>query len=194
MKRRIVRYKNLILVLIGLVAVIIGISVWYFLKTPQSSSKQILKVGDTRLEVSQAKAQTTISKGFEFPIKADKASEAVHVGYFIDNVELRDEIVVKGQKATALKGKSFLIINLKITNNSNSPIIINTKDYVRLIVSNNDKELIAPDIHNDPVEVQAISTKLTRLGFPVNDSDTTLSLKVGEINGSKTDIPLSFNK
>jgi hypothetical protein len=71
-------------------------------------------------------------------------------------------------------------------------IEINSRDYVRLIVDGNTKEMLAPEIHNDPVEAQAISTKYTRVGFPINTSDKNLVLQVGEINGPKQTIKLEF--
>ena len=69
---------------------------------------------------------------------------------------------------------------------------MNTKDYVRLSINGTDKELLAPEIHNDPVVIQAISTKSTRVGFPLSASDKKLKLFIGEINGNKTQIELNF--
>jgi hypothetical protein len=42
------------------------------------------------------------------------------------------------------------------------------------------------------VEVQAISTKFTRVGFPINENDSDLKLRVGEIEGEKETIPLEL--
>ena len=56
----------------------------------------------------------------------------------------------------------------------------------------NENELLAPDTHNDPVEIQAISTKFTRVGFIINDSDKDLVLHVGEIQGDKEKIELDL--
>lgn len=111
----------------------------------------------------------------------------------LTSAELQDEIVIKGQKANAVKGKEFLIINLKLTNNYSKTIQINTRDYIRLSVNKSDEKLAA-DIHNDPVEVQAISTKYTRLGFPIDETDKNLTLYVGEINGKKESITLNLKK
>lgn len=144
---------------------------------------------DERVNVQPAKAKETLNKEFTFPIKDANGKEVSKIKYTLQNAELRDEIIVKGQKATAIKGRTFLILNLKLTNDYTKPVQINARDYVRLIV-NNSSEKLAPDIHNDPVEVQAISTKLTRIGFPINDRDQKLVLQVGEISGKKTDITL----
>lgn len=71
---------------------------------------------------------------------------------------------------------------------------MNTRDYVRLIIDGNQEEKLAPDIHNDPVEIQAISTKQTRLGFAIDDNDKSLALQVGEIDGEKEVIELNLRK
>ena len=71
-------------------------------------------------------------------------------------------------------------------------IEIDSKDYVRLSVNNSD-EWLAPEIHNDPVEVQAISVKNTRLGFTINAKNESLKLLVGEIDKDKQEIELNFN-
>ena len=129
---------------------------------------------------------------FAFPLKDNKVEKVAEVKYMIEKAELRDEIIVQGKRATAVKGRTFLIFNLKVSNEFTQSIEINTKDYVRLSVNGNEEEWLAPDIHNDPVTVQAISTKYTRVGFPINDSDTNLIIRIGEIEGEKEKIPLEF--
>lgn len=172
---------------IALVALIIagGASV---LANRQNSTSN----SDSKFDVQKPKASITLSKDFSFPLKNDKGEEIGKIKYTLENAELRDEIVVKGQKAVAVKGRIFLIVNLKIVNDSSQGIQINTRDYVRLSMNNNEKELLAPDIHNDPVEVQAISTKPTRLGFSINESDKNLKLHIGEIKGDKTTVDIKF--
>lgn len=144
-----------------------------------------------RVTVKGAKATSDLNREFSFPVRSDSGDEITSIKFVIEKVELRDEIVVQGQKATAVEGRTFLILNIKITNDFDSALEINTKDYVRLSV-NGRGEWLAPDIHNDPVEVQAISTKQTRLGFPVNDTDKNLRLKIGEIDGQKEEVEISF--
>lgn len=146
-----------------------------------------------KVEVKGATATQEINREFVFPLKSGKGDEVGRVKYLIEKGELRDEIVVKGQRATAISGRVFLIFTLKISNEFNKAIEMNTKDYVRLSVNGNRDEWLAPDIHNDPVEIQAISTKYTRVGFPINEGDHDLILRVGEIDGEKEEIPLVFN-
>jgi hypothetical protein len=146
-----------------------------------------------QVAVSGPKATETFNKEFDFPLSDSKGKQVGTFKYIIQSIDLRDEIVVKGQKATAIQGKTFLVINLKIVNDFSQAVQINTRDYVRLSINSNTNEWLAPDIHNDPVEIQAISTKLTRVGFAVNNTDHDIILRVGEINGTKTNLPVKFN-
>lgn len=144
------------------------------------------------IRVKPAVASVDVNRTFSFPLKNDADEEVGELEYEIIKAEKLDEIVVQGSKATAVEGRTFLILNLKIKNVLNQSLEINTKDYVRLSVNGNKDDWLAPDIHNDPVKVQAISTKNTRIGFPINDSDKDLVLRVGEINGEKEEVPLNF--
>jgi hypothetical protein len=132
-----------------------------------------------------------INREFTFPVKTADNQEITKIKFAVQKANIGNEIVIKGQKATAVPGRTFLTIDLKITNDYNQSIQINTRDYVRLQVDDKN-ELLAPDIHNDPVEVQAISTKYTRVGFPVNISDDTFVLQIGEIKGDKQKVDLNF--
>jgi hypothetical protein len=147
---------------------------------------------DPRVTIEQAKASQTINKDFEFPLKDAKGTVVTTIKYTVQSAELHDEIIVKGQRATSVKGRTFLIIALKITNDYDKSVDIQSKDYIRLVVNGNDKEPLAPDIHNDPVTVQAQSTKFTRVGFPINDTDKNMSLRVGELDGTKQTVALEL--
>src|SRR5258708_267283 len=166
-----------------IVFVLVGTIMLLSLKIFSAHSKGVVAgTSDSRLTVKPPLAQETLNKEFSFPLKDANGKEVSQLKYVIQNAELRDEIIIQGQQATSVKGRAFLIFNLKITNNYDKSVKINARDYVRLIV-NTSSERLAPDIHNDPVEVQAISTKYTRLGFPIDDNYKSLVLQVGEITG-----------
>lgn len=147
---------------------------------------------DDRIVIQPAKATVPINRDFSFNIPDTAGQTAGKIGFYLDTAELRNEIVVKGQTATAIKGKTFLVINLKLKNDFKTPLTVNTRNFIRLSVNDNSKEWLAPDIHNDPVEVQAISTKLGRVAFPISDTDKILKLQIGEISGDKTLVDLKF--
>lgn len=176
--------KKLKYALYATIALVVLVGIGSLLGRPTSS--------DSRVEVEGAKAAQELDKEFSFPLFASNGDEISDLNYEILTAEKRDEIVVRGQKATSIKGRTFLILSIKITNNYSEPIEIDTIDYVRLSVNGNEEEWLAADIHNDPVAVQPISTKHTRIGFPVNDSDTNLLLRVGEIEGEKETINLDL--
>jgi hypothetical protein len=168
--------------------VVILLAFIFFTRDSKSSNAN----GSLQTNTGSAKKSATINKEFEFPIKDDKDNEITKFKYTIESAEVRDEIVVKGQKVTSVSDRTFLIINIKIINTLDKMVQINTRDYIRLIRNSNPSEQLAPDVHNDPVEVQAISTKLTRVAFPINNTDTDLQLQIGEIIGEKQIIPIPF--
>jgi hypothetical protein len=182
--------KSFYIPLVVIVAVVVLVLV-VLLRNSQLSGSSTLGASDQRIEVQKPRAEQDLNKKFAFPLLDDKGKEVSKIKYEILDAELRDEIIVKGKMATSVKGRTFLILNLKITNDYNKSISINTRDYIRL-TANSNKEKLAPEIHNDPVEIQANSTKYTRVGFPINDTDKDMKLSVGEINGSKQDIALTL--
>jgi hypothetical protein len=120
-----------------------------------------------------------------------KGREKIKINYLIESAELTGEIFVRGEKVKASSEKAFLLFNLKIVNSGKQGIQINSRDFVRLS-SVKSEEWLAPEIHNDPVEVQAISTKFTRIGFPVSRLEKQFKVRLGEINGQKAEFGLSF--
>lgn len=179
---------KVILAVIGVI-LFVGI-IWFF----QSANTSTSATGSGSKPFAPVALKTQeINKEFSFPIKDAAGKEVSKMKYEIQKASVQDEILVKGQRARAVEGRIFLIIDIKITNSFNQGLQINSRDYMRLIVSGNKKELVAADIHNDPVEVQAISTKTTRIGFPINETDSDLVLQVGEINGKKETIKLTVN-
>lgn len=190
--RRFVKRSTILpFVLVGIVVIVIGVIALNRL-TGQTSAVSVPTLSnDKRVVIDKPKSEQKLNKVLSFPLKDQTGKEVSKFTYEIQNAELRDQIIVKGQKASAVKGRTFLIVNLKITNNYDKNIELNVKDYVRLIVGNSSEKL-APEIHNDPADVQAISTKYTRVGFAINDTDKNLKLQVGEITGTKETINLSL--
>ena len=186
-KRNLIQY--IVLAIILLVILVGGIKMIDQI-TPAQPSSSDGKSGE--IKIAGALNTKKLNKDFKFSLRDEKGKEISKFTYALELAELRKEILVKGQKATAIKGRIFLIINLKIVNTLKQGINVNAKDYMRLTVNGNNNELLAPDIHNDPVEVQAISTKYTRVGFAINESDKNYVLRIGEIDGGKESIKLAF--
>lgn len=180
--------KFLPFIVLFIIVVLIAILVKNILQGALRSNSS----SDVRVQLQGAKAKETLNKSFDFSVKDDKGKEFTKIKYVIDTAELRDQIVVKGQLMTSVKGRTYLILTLDLTNSSDKTISFNSLNYVRLTVNGDENKLIAADIHNDPVLIQAISTKTTRLGFPISDTDKKLVLHVGEVDGPKQSIALKF--
>lgn len=133
-------------------------------------------------------AKKEINREFSLELK-DK--ERTKIAYLVESAELVGEISVRGERVKAAPEKTFLIFNLKINNNGKQGIQINSRNFVRLSLPGKE-EWLAPEIHNDPVEVQAIATKYTRIGFSVNRSEKQFKVRLGEIGGDKVSFDLFF--
>lgn len=157
------------------------------------SSRNQQRAMSTQKSNVAATPLATQQVGKSIQIKLNKnAKDSPTITYELQDAQLLKEIVVKGQTAQAAPGRAFFIIDLKITNGTKQGIQLNTRDYVRLATTAKPDEWVAPDIHNDPVEVQAISTKLTRIGFPVDDTTKNVKLQIGEIDGEKTYVDVNL--
>ncbi|SRR5258708_7400938 len=179
--------KLKLLITLGLIIILLDLA---FNLGRASISRTALQVNNQQLP-PVAKATENLNKDFMFSVKNDKGEEITKLTYTLQSADLQNDIIIKGQRASAVKGKTFLIIDIKITNPSKQTLQINSRDYIRLSV-NNSKDILAPEIHNDPVQVQAISTKYTRLGFAIDDKPQKLVLHVGEISGTKSSISLKL--
>lgn len=184
------RLKKLLPVIILFGVIIFALSM--IIRFVQSATSAGSNGSDSRVELKAARGKVTLNKTYGFPITDDKGREITKLKFLLDSAELRDEIILRGQKAVSLKGRTYLIVSLKLTNSTDKFININVRNYIRLNTSSNRDEWTAAEIYNDPVEVQPQSTKLTRLGFPISDTDKDIKIRAGDLNGEKETIPLNF--
>ena len=173
-----------VILAIAILIIIIGVKVFASSGGAQSSNSQNPQISTLK--------KTEINRNFDFPILDDKGKEVGKISYEILSAELDKNILVLGKFATAVSGKLFFVVNIKLTNSQNNGISINTKDYLRLSINGDFTELLAPSLHNDPVTVQPISIQNSRLGFIVNENDRGFILQVGEIKGTKQKIKINL--
>lgn len=190
--RSLKRYVRRSFIIPGIVLAIFIFIIGFIIFSTLGSAPQILTGEDEKVQLAKPLASQTINKELQFPLKDAKNKEVSKIRYIIESAEVRDELIVKGKKARAVEGRTFLVLKLKIINTFNQSIQVNARDYIRLTVNKNVADKFAADIHSDPVEVQPDSTKQSRLAFPINEDDKNLILFIGEINGKKEEFKLSL--
>lgn len=141
--------------------------------------------------VSAEALTTPVEREFSFTVYDKNKQLSDPVRYTITTAQLTKQIIIKGQRATAVKGRIFLILNLKLVNEFGKSLFLNSRNYVR-VQPKGTADRLAPEIHNDTVEVQPLSTKLTRIGLPVNETDKEFTLLIGELDGYKEEITVKF--
>lgn len=132
-----------------------------------------------------------IEREFSFNVFDKDKQLSDPVKYILTSAQLTKQIIIKGQKATAVKGRTFFILNLKLVNEFDQSLFLNTRNYIRVQPAGTEDKL-APEIHNDTVEAQPLSTKLTRIGLPVDETVKEFTLFVGELEGEKEQISVKF--
>jgi hypothetical protein len=178
--------KWLVWAAVGLVVVLAGLVVRGRL------AKKV--VGDQTPEV----ITTQVGRSFEFTAlnpkgeKADADGNEYKVVMGIPTAEKTDQVLIKGQPASAKGEKTFLVLNLEIDNASTEKRYIAPVNLIRLV--NDQGRMFAPDVHSDMVEIQPISTKISRVGFVVLKSQKKFLIKVGELDGEKQDLEITFDK
>jgi hypothetical protein len=166
-----------------LIAITLFISQWRGFK--RNSAQEATE--PTQMQTAQVNTVKEMNQTLAIPLAGIKED----IQYEVTSAELLEEINLRGQKVRAAEGRVFLVLNIKVTNPNVKGIQINSRDFVRVSWGESG-DWIAPDIHNDPVEVQAISTKQTRIGFAVDKNVRVFRIKIGEIKGDKTDFELAF--
>ena len=117
--------------------ILLAVGLLYVLVKGFSQGSQVAGTSTSAIQLKDPKGTQTIGREFTFPLKDANGSEVSQLKYYVEKVEKLDEIIVKGQKATAIKGRTFLIFTIKISNEFNKAIEIDSKDYVRLSVNGN---------------------------------------------------------
>ena len=173
------------------VGIVIAFFVGLFLGIQYEGHKleEILKT--TQVVSPKPFATQKLNKEFNFSIKDATGHEVTKLKYIIQDANLMNQIILNGQPYNSVAGKTFVILNLKLVNTSNQGIQFPTRDYIRLS-TNKGHDWYAADIHNDPVQIQAISTKFTRIGFPIDADTKNIWLQAGEVNGKKDLIKLNL--
>lgn len=134
----------------------------------------------------------SIGRDFTFDGLDQNGKPRGKINLKIDTAEKTDQVIVQEKNYTAKNGKTFLIVNLALTNSTTERLNIFTGDLIRLVINDNQETKFAPDLHNNYVLVAPISTKIDRIGFVIDKSDQKLSLQVGELDKDKETLELKF--
>jgi hypothetical protein len=135
----------------------------------------------------------SVDRSFNFSAFNNQGKQATSkIKLKIASVDKTNTVLVKDQSYTAKNNKTFLIVNLELKNDASSPLNIIPGDLVRIAINNDEESKFAPDLHNNTVTVAGISTKLDRLGFVIPEETKNIKIYVGELDGKKEEINISF--
>jgi hypothetical protein len=171
------RPRTLIIGGLIVLAVIIGIVSFFVIKNASSESADKPSVNINQVYTITAKT-------------IDKKLTDGKLKLRVTNATYADSILVTGQVATPVKGKTFLIINMEIENPYKVSLYAFPVDLFRFVRS--DGALFAPSVHQGTVEIRAQSTKKSNIAFVVLPTDKKFTIEVGEIGQAKKTLEIHF--
>lgn len=175
-------------VLFSLIAFIV-IVVLGFTLLGRGGSKTKKGSQQSQVQSSNAKATVDINKDFEFKaVNVKKERKSVRLTLL--SAERKDEIKVKGETRTLPKGEDYLLLRLEIDNTTSEKLAITPSDLIRLEDENG--KLFAPDYHNGAIVLEPLSVKRDLVSFMTTAKDKQFSLRIGELDGEKEKIDISF--
>lgn len=134
-----------------------------------------------------------IDKGFEFPaLNSQGKSVKDKIRLKIITAEKTNQVLVNDKSFTAKNQKLFLILNLELKNDATQPLNIIPGDLIRIAYKGDEENKFAPDLHNNMVPVAAISTKIDRVGFVIPETIREITISIGELEGKKETVEISF--
>lgn len=134
----------------------------------------------------------TVNKKFTFNGLDETGKKKGKLDMNITTAEKTNSVIVQDKTYTAKNGKTFLIVNLELVNDSKDRLNIFPGDLIRLVVNNNEDKKFAPDLHNNYVNVAPISTKIERVGFVIDGAANNLKLEIGELEADKVAVIIKF--
>lgn len=139
---------------------------------------------------SENASSVVINKEYRFPIYSSDGKTESSLKMVVTSAVRNDKIVVNGKSSQAAEGKDFLVLNMEITNSTNNKLNVRPVDFFRLV--GQEGQLFAADVYNDPVKVEPISIKKTRVAYVVFESQENFKFQIGEIKGEKQEVEINI--
>lgn len=171
------KLTTLVLLLVVLLEILFAKKIFNnFCPTTNTNSTQQAKLS----------AETKVEKSFELTAKKYTKDKFKISVIKAEKVKI---VTTKNQPISAKENEEFLLLRLEIENNQEYPIVMDNRNYFRLL---KDDKKLAPDFYNGEIQVDAISTKKDTIGFIIDESEKEFKLQMGEIDGTKEIIEFKF--
>ena len=179
--RKTLLQKRVVLILV--VSAVVATSAFFLFQKKPSNQQSF------RLET----VTSVINRNWEFPAtERNGAAATTKLTFALTNIEKTNQIYVKNKPIRTTPDKRFLVVSIELKNDTDKRVYFYSSDYVRLAVGDGKK--FEADFKNPRFEVAPFSTKKDKLAFLVPGEDSTFELQIGEIAGTKDDIPVKFEQ
>lgn len=174
------------------VSILIIISIPFFLLNKNSKAKS---QENPKAIVTSPQKRVELNRDFEFAIQVindqgNFTNKTKKIKFILTDAELKKEIKLKGESKEANEGQLYLILRIELQNDTSDRLAIISNKYIRLTDPNSKK--YSPDFHNAMIAIDPLSVRRDLVAYIVNADTKTFTFQVGELEGEKQPIEISF--
>ena len=140
---------------------------------------------------TEDKPTVKIGKSYEIIARTSEGQRTTgRFNLTVTSTQFADSILVQGKRATPVKGKTFLVINMEIENPFKVSLYAFPVDLFRFV--REDGQKFAPSVHQGAVRIRPESTKKSNAAFIVLPNEKKFKIEVGDINSPKETLEITF--
>jgi len=133
--------------------------------------------------------KVTLEKKFSFPAQNNQGRKN-EIAFILNGAEKTNQIYFRNRPLRAGEEQSFLVLTLQLQNETPERLYFYSADFVRLI--DKEERKFEADFKSPRFEIAPFSTKKDKLVFLVPKNQNEFKIQVGELEGTKETIRLSF--
>ena len=108
----------------------------------------------------------------------------------VTQARFADSILVQSKRATPVKGKLFLVVDIEIENPHKVQLYAFPVDLFRFI--REDGQKFAPSVHQGAVLVRPEATKKSNVAFVAEPRQKKFRIEIGEVGEAKEILEITF--
>ncbi len=168
-------------------AILLMIASIYLLFIYKANKGAVLSATVSSSRLDEPTARQEIHKSFQINVRGNEEK----ILYTIQKAELRKSLIINNAQPTANEGNIFLVLYLKLVNDTRNQLQVNTDKTIFLRV-NNKINALSPDITENIVSIPPLYFTYSRVVFVVKETERNFLVEIQTGDTTKESLPLQL--